>query len=718
MIRKLNHLLCPIDCMTALSLKTLAVLIKTIKKTLSCFVGGRPQESVACIGFVIVLTGLSLSVYPDTAYALTIWGYKLTNQGFVQSDQARQHGNVIELTKTTDWGSIGFAYGYGPLPKNAWVVDFDFSISQSKPSSTLGDGISFFLTTSNAPIPKRLPDNSSTACKIGWHGGLGYGPGSQHRRCGRQAGLQGAVLGIGFDAYGNFSTAQGGANGIQRTPNAIVIRGAQKNNYPLIAHKTVAMPISSKQPRWRTARVALTRLEKGGYELVVSVRNKGESQPKPDNTLTIHLDSLPQQTLRYGFAATTSGTAIQAAQSIGTPKVFQPMDLAVSGTTDINKDGVITYHLKAKKKGRVNGWAQFNVKLPEFLEVTQGLTCQPRVCRSGTDSPTSTAINFNQRSEVNLQLKGQVKNNATTGGHLIATIAAPAGQTDSVPGNNQVSLPIRLIMGKVATLTQAQIQRLRSQDSNLSEAIGVKQHRVTLHQKIPLSGTLISTLTDDQGFFRLPSLPEATYHIVTSPPDEQRDGKTIALSEQVWGGAGSFCKRTIAETSQRYLDAGWCFGGDVSRPHRPIGQHLIRIENMNTLLLAEHMDFGFSYDVVTHVEDTGRGSLRQVISNANHSYGSGSVLFVPTLRANANNRWQINTQSNYLLTKEGLVINGKAWSLASPDKPAIDSPMIHRAGPVGKNQQPIERFLQPDLNVISQASPVFKLTGMDNNSRT
>ena len=63
------------------------------------------------------------------------------------------------------------------------------------------------------------------------------------------------------------------------------------------------------------------------------------------------------------------------------------------------------------------------------------------------------------------------------------------------------------------------------------------------------------------------------------------------------------------------------------------------------------VNFGFSYNLVVNVNDSGQGSLRRFIENANEIAGANAMRFVPGVATNASGGggswWQVNSQRTY-----------------------------------------------------------------------
>ena len=116
---------------------------------------------------------------------------------------------------------------------------------------------------------------------------------------------------------------------------------------------------------------------------------------------------------------------------------------------------------------------------------------------------------------------------------------------------------------------------------------------------------------------------------------------------------------------------------------------------------------GFSYDVVTNTNDTGPGSFRQFITNAQANKGSGVMTFVPVVPKNSDDpgsrekHWQVNLNSQLAeLTRTGLVINGQAYHHQNPSSLRSDLPgVLQPATEVGTRNARVGPWMVPPLEL-------------------
>ncbi|MUV04202.1 hypothetical protein GN157_10820 [Flavobacterium rakeshii] len=120
----------------------------------------------------------------------------------------------LRLT-TSDANQRGYAYINNSFPSTEGVlVDFEYKMWRDVNDNYKGaDGLGVYLFDASVPF------------QIGGLGGsLGYAPNGGN-------GLAGGYVGVGFDAYGNFSNAtEGRVGGPGEVPNAVVLRGPTTNN--------------------------------------------------------------------------------------------------------------------------------------------------------------------------------------------------------------------------------------------------------------------------------------------------------------------------------------------------------------------------------------------------------------------------------------------------------------------------------------------------------
>ncbi len=189
------------------------------------------------------------------------------------------------------------------------IVDFDYVMWMKTPSSNqAADGLSFYLYDASQGMAGSLAG-----------GGLGY------------CGGQGGYLGVGFDAFGNFSTAlsctTAGASGQQ--PNAIVVRGPQSQRNAYVASANVpAMnnPNATQRPVDRSARIMLTPTGNAASPFLVSVLDGPSGAPVPVITNQLFPYAAPAQ-LSIGFSGSTGGDT--QIHEVRLNRVAAPADIGI-----------------------------------------------------------------------------------------------------------------------------------------------------------------------------------------------------------------------------------------------------------------------------------------------------------------------------------------------------------------------------------------------------
>ena len=186
--------------------------------------------------------------------------------------------------------------------------------------------------------------------------------------------------------------------------------------------------------------------------------------------------------------------------------------------------------------------------------------------------------------------------------------------------------------------------------------------------------------TGSSGAYQLNLDSPGTYYVAVDAPTVTAAGTSGVVAEQTYasagggnggtaGGAGygplcvstdgSYIQQNAATTSNAASNPanGACYGGrrgavaDSGTTALDSKEHMIRVVSDGSAEIVG-VDFGFSFNVVTNVNDAGQGSLRQFIANANAitatsgaggepDGGANSLRFVPALPMNGSDWWQI-----------------------------------------------------------------------------
>lgn len=287
---------------------------------------------------------------------------------------------------------------------------------------------------------------------------------------------------------------------------------------------------------------------------------------------------------------------------------------------------------------------------------------------------------FNDRSQFGFlwqQADGSIDDRPGSG---VQTATATNTTVPTVtPGSSSISGQVRNDVGA---------------DGSITGDAGLEGVRVLLYRD-GSSSTPLETFTDNVGAYEFDVVDSGDYFIVV-------DSKTIgngllqnddnALLDRVWA------QQTFASSgavngafNSTTSSAGALFGGrnaTVSDDAQSLAtsQHIIR-RSISAGTNASDIDFGFSFNVVTNVEDyfdslnpndrSVQGSLRQFVNNANYLAGANHMKFVPIVDANQQtdfdtdsatleNWWRIELDG-VLPTVFGndTTLDGQAWEATS-----------------------------------------------------
>jgi hypothetical protein len=157
------------------------------------------------------------------------------------------------------------------------IVSFDYARYSKNGIPSGGFSVSFFRSSFDRPRGGG-PDYS-----------LGYLPNKRSEYCKLDGytGLEGAMLGVGFDSIGNFSVATDQYNGLTSpTPNTVTIRQGFEENYNYIStsKNLINTPIRFKiadeimdesQPTWKSVRIIITN---GFTQIKVQVKEEWQKE--------------------------------------------------------------------------------------------------------------------------------------------------------------------------------------------------------------------------------------------------------------------------------------------------------------------------------------------------------------------------------------------------------------------------------------------------------
>ncbi len=179
-----------------------------------------------------------------------------------------------------------------------------------------------------------------------------------------------------------------------------------------------------------------------------------------------------------------------------------------------------------------------------------------------------------------------------------------------------------------------------------------------------------TTTTDANGYYSFLQIPGVTYFVSLNPP-----ATGSAVADQTYTTTvtdninGTFATGYCDANGDGVADAtpisttGSCFGGwDGDRAtnngtgNLSLREHITRIEFSGMSQAVNNLEFGFSYNVVTNLNNTAQGSLNQFITNANTIAGANEMRFVPAVPANdtdPSGDWWIISQSSSLTAISG-----------------------------------------------------------------
>jgi hypothetical protein len=267
---------------------------------------------------------------------------------------------AFEVTNNNT-GESGFGLFTRPLETSKGIqVDFDlyqFNAHTYKDSlgTRGGDGVAFFLIN-GAASPAAAGDAG---------GSLGY------------RNLPGALIGLGFDEFGNFSDPRwGGTGGPGERPNTVVLRGADATGYQYISgvKAPAALAVDSATQRGPAKRhVMITLSTKNMLSVYVNFyTGKGPQRViGPINLNTIKGQPALPPTIKFGFAAATgAATAYHEIQGMTVASLPPDLRVAVSHSGAFQPGGAGVYQLTVNDDagaGPTTGTASVTFHVPDGL---------------------------------------------------------------------------------------------------------------------------------------------------------------------------------------------------------------------------------------------------------------------------------------------------------------------------------------------------------------
>jgi len=253
---------------------------------------------------------------------------------------------------------------------------------------------------------------------------------------------------------------------------------------------------------------------------------------------------------------------------------------------------------------------------------------------------------------------------------------------------------------------------------------------------------LQTTVTAANGTYAFSSVTNGVYYVAVDAPIVDASGTAGVLGEQTYASAGtgnsgtagtSFGSLCVMGTPPTYTDqgattttntpvdnsaTGACYGGrrgataDSGTTTIDSKEHVVRINVLDNSITA--VDFGFSFNVVTNINDAGQGSVRQFIANANTIAGANAMRFVPAVSANAGAWWRV-TLSSLLPAISGA--NGASTIIDGTAYYKTDGTNVYDFNPgtlmpatsvgTGADQATIPALDRPELEVFKVSSAAF-----------
>ncbi len=242
-------------------------------------------------------------------------------------------------------------------------------------------------------------------------------------------------------------------------------------------------------------------------------------------------------------------------------------------------------------------------------------------------------------------------------------------------------------------------------DGSLEDKRALRNVEVLLYEGTTQRAT---TTTDASGLYSF-DIPNGDYIIVVN---SQTIGAANVWAEQTYAPKGGIC------SGNPLAVAGACFGGkegsrndDSSTLNR--AEHRVDVTVTNTGV--SDVDFGFSFNGVTNIEDAGQGSLRQFIINANELAGANVMRFSPAVPQNEASWWKITLESPLpMLTDPGTVIDGSTID----DENSGSVAHAHDGEEVGTDKIALPSFNKPELeiNANNQAVNNFSVLWLSTNT--
>lgn len=241
-----------------------------------------------------------------------------------------ENGSAGKWLRMTDNVKYMASAVYNEVPydsSHGLTVEFDQRM-WSPEDTGYADGIGFFLQDASVPLDAIGP--------VG--GGLGYFDG----RSACSAGLDGGVVGVGFDRFGNFALPE-------FIQNAVTVRGAEAECYPVLATTgnrgdgfLEDRGVDAEEATYRHVKVDVVPRDAGGITAIVTMSDPTPVGSEPVELHHLISTDLPATALpdrmRFGFSASTGGRA--EFHEIRNVRATQPTDVVT--TASVDTEGPVT----------------------------------------------------------------------------------------------------------------------------------------------------------------------------------------------------------------------------------------------------------------------------------------------------------------------------------------------------------------------------------------
>lgn len=415
----------------------------------------------------------------SSSSGITLGGSALLTAGTIDPDG----DGWLRLTPATT-NQLGYGIVNASFPSTLGVL-VDFEYTAWRPSGDGADGFSVFLF-----------DATASPFSIGGIGGsLGY---AQYNIVPTDPGLTGGYLGIGVDAFGNFSsTVNGKSGGPGSTPNAVAVRGPAPSYTYITGNQIIVSDAGTGDNggvdynTLTATRPAQTQFYRrlqfevvpAGPNYALTVRWK-TSQTGSFVTLLgpVTLTTAPPASMKVGFAAST-GSFINNHEVrnvlITTPgntrvRKFGPLSTTFSGTPVTVPYDIVVSNGTA---GTVTGIA-FSDQLPTGYSATLAditvnnhgnAANQVNNLAISPSNEITADINLVANQEVTITVNGKLNAIPPTSTLINVVAVGPGNITDNDLSNNTAQTNTTVISGSTLPVTLKNFTVRKSADVVLLE---------------------------------------------------------------------------------------------------------------------------------------------------------------------------------------------------------------------------------------------------------